>query len=169
MRYWTWVLAGVFALAQTAAVAQELVFSGDAIAACISDADSTPNSQDCIGASADACIEATEGGYSTAGNAACLAAELAYWDDALNTAYGALLAIKEAEDTELLELGSAAAPQAPALRDMQRAWIAYRDQRCEFERTTWGGGSGGGPAVLGCHMLLTGQQALLLQDYAVGL
>jgi uncharacterized protein YecT (DUF1311 family) len=43
-------------------------------------------------------------------------------------------------------------PVAEALRDMQRAWIAYRDASCDYERAQWGGGTGGGPATAGCLM-----------------
>ena len=52
--------------------------------------------------------------------------------------------------------------QAEALRDMQRAWITFRDAACDYERSQWGGGTGGGPATLACLMRMTGEQALLL-------
>ena len=52
------------------------------------------------------------------------------------------------------------------LRGMQRAWIAYRDAKCEFVRAQWSGGTGQGPAMLSCLMQETGRQALWLQVQA---
>jgi uncharacterized protein YecT (DUF1311 family) len=57
---------------------------------------------------------------------------------------------------------------AQALRDMQRAWIGFRDATCAFERAYWGGGTGGGGtggglAQVSCLMQMTGEQALYLK------
>ena len=45
---------------------------------------------------------------------------------------------------------------ADSLRDMQRAWITFRDAKCDWETVQWGGGTGAGPARLSClmHILL---------------
>ena len=88
-----------------------------------------------------------------------------YWDGAARTGPMALSwSSRTAADAELKELGSAAPSPAAALREMQRAWTAYRDAACAYEASTWGGGHRGGPAANQCMMLLTGRQALALED-----
>ena len=119
----------------------------------------------CVGVSADECMADTEGGGSTAGMSGCLDAELTYWDARLNAAYGARLTAAKAADAEAKAGGWTAPPQEEALRAMQRAWIAFRDARCEYAASLWGGGTGGGPAAIGCLMLTTGEQALYLENY----
>jgi uncharacterized protein YecT (DUF1311 family) len=94
----------------------------------------------------------------------CYDKELAFWDARLNAAYGALMEIEKAGDAELKELGSAAPSTSAALREMQRAWIGYRDAACAYELSQWGGGTGGGPATADCLMRLTAAQALTLEE-----
>ena len=103
----------------------------------------------------------TPGGQSTAGMGGCLDAEWQWWDARLNTAYKDLMALHRAEDAAAQ--GSFAPPLAPALRDMQRAWIAWRDARCGYDAAQWGGGTGAGPASAACLMETTAQQAIDLQ------
>ena len=145
------------------AAAQDLVFSMQATDACIDDSGHEGNAEPCIGESANLCMERTDGGQSTAGMVACMGAELEVWDQRLNAAYTELMAREKAEDKEMADLESSAPKQAPALLDMQRKWIAYRDARCDYIGAQWGGGSGTGPAVQGCYMVMTGKQALFLQ------
>lgn len=118
----------------------------------------------CIGVAAARCMD-SEGGSTTVGAGFCLGQELDYWDGRLNAAYAGLIARAEAMDAEMEELGSAVEKQAPALREMQRHWIAYRDAACVYERSRWGGGTGGGPASADCAMSLTAKQTLRLEDY----
>ncbi len=59
------------------------------------------------------------GGQSTQGTAECFRAEQGIWNDLLNENFRAL--------REGLDEG-----QRVKLRDMQRAWIAYRNTTCEF-------------------------------------
>ena len=92
----------------------------------------------------------------------CLDRELKFWDGKLNENYQIQLTRAKAADTENREYNANLASQEEALRAMQRAWITFRDAACDYERSTWGGGTGGGPATLGCLMELTGQQALRL-------
>lgn len=120
--------------------------------------------EDCIGRASGQCMEA-EGGDSTYGMNDCLDQEWAQWDAMLNDRYGQLQAADKAADSELAQIGSAAAPAAPALRDAQRAWIAWRDAACSYEAVRWQGGTGGGPAANHCLMLLTARQALWLDGY----
>lgn len=118
----------------------------------------------CIGIAAAACME-TEGGSTTVGMGFCLDQERQFWDAKLNQAYGEVMTGAKATDRELSDLGSAAEKQEPLLREMQRNWIGFRDAACGFERSRWGGGSGGGPGALQCLLTLTAQQYLWLDQY----
>lgn len=155
---WPWV--AILACLPGVAAAQELTFSPRAVEACLEIADSP---RDCIGLSAQRCMEETPGGHSTVGMGGCLDRELSYWDDRLNTAYGAVMAQSRTQDAEMEQAGRPASGQAEALRDMQRAWITFRDAACAYEYSTWGGGTGAGPAGAACLMRLTGEQALALE------
>ena len=142
-------------------LAQEIPFAPNATEACLADA-ATDEKADCVGASAAACID-TPDGYTTVGMGFCYSAEANYWDRRLNTVFRSLMAAERALVEEIKDLGGYT-PDAPgALRDMQRAWIGYRDASCAYEYTTWGGGTGGGPANAACLMHETGRQALLLE------
>ena len=93
----------------------------------------------------------------------CLDRELTFWDEMLNANYKAQMARAKASDEENKQYNPNLPSQSTALRDMQRAWITYRDAACDYERSQWGGGTGGGPATYACLMELTGLQALRLQ------
>lgn len=168
MRTILMVSAVVVAGAATVVHADDVVFSPVATESCLAAMSDSQDPQSCIGASANACMEATDGGWSTYGMGQCLDQELQYWDARLNTAYKSVRAKARAIDAEMAELGSAAAKQADALLAMQRAWIGFRDASCDYERSLWGGGSGGGPATVSCHMSLTAQQALYLEASGLG-
>jgi uncharacterized protein YecT (DUF1311 family) len=155
------VIAGL-ALATPAAAQPELPFSPAETETCLLNAQGALR-EVCIGLSAAACIN-TPDGYTTVGMGACLSSEADYWDGRLNAAYQSLMAVEEAADAEMAELGSAAPPMAPALQAMQRAWIAFRDTACEYEVTQWGGGTGQGPAFADCRLRATARQALALED-----
>lgn len=161
MRY-----ALIFALVLGAggAAAQDLRYSDDATAACVAQAANGAEKSACIGRSASACINATPDGQTTYGMGGCLDRELTYWDAVLNANYRNARARAKAVDVEMRNLGSSVPSLETSLRDMQRAWIGFRDATCDFERIQWGGGTGGGPATLACLMRLTGQQALYLED-----
>ncbi len=45
------------------------------------------------------------------------------------------------------------------LRDAQRAWIEYRDRRCDWEADAWRGGTGASLLHLGCMTGMTKQRA----------
>ena len=155
---------GVFVLLAGPAAAQSdpAPFSPEPTESCLAAAADPVGQEACVGTAAMACIDGPNGS-SNAGMGFCLGAEHAFWDARLNAAYAALLALEEANTSELKELGSAAPSTAEALRAMERAWIAYRDAACAYEVSTWGGGSGGGPAGAQCMMALTGRQALALE------
>lgn len=138
--------------------AQDLTFTPDATLSCL-DADAT---ETCIGRAAQACIE-TPDGYTTVGMGFCYDAERRFWDDRLNAAYQALLHREAALEAEMTEIGATVPPTVAPLREMQRAWIPFRDAACDYERVQWGGGTGQGPATAACLMQETGRQALRLE------
>ena len=136
------------------ATAQDLIYGDRHTAACLQEAVGAGEQHNCIGASANQCMTATPGGSSTVAMGGCLDLERAYWDARLNETYQLLLA-QQADD-----------PQAVTdnLRDMQRSWITYRDARCDYEYVQWGGGTGGGPAILACLMQTTAEQVFVLEQ-----
>lgn len=155
--------AALLALALLAgpAAAQDITYSDDATASCLAGAEEFTEQRACIGLSANLCMEAP-GGYSTYGMGGCLDRELRYWDTLLNENYRARMVQAKSADEDTAMYQPELPKQAEALRDMQRAWITFRDAACDYERSQWGGGTGGGPATLACLMRMTGEQALLL-------
>ena len=152
------LLAALLGALAFPAGAQTLEYSPEATETCLQDG----RAADCIGASAKVCIEAPDG-YTTVGMGYCLDQELKWWDARLNEVYGRLREADRADDAEMKELSSNIPEKAPALRDMQRAWIPFRDALCDYERVQWGGGSGSGPATLQCLMEETARQTLRLE------
>jgi uncharacterized protein YecT (DUF1311 family) len=158
-------LALLLVMAAPAAAQEPPAFDAAPVDACLAEntgEDARPES--CIGLAANACME-EPGGYSTVGMGYCLTQELDHWDGLLNAAYAEVMASAREADAELAELGSAAEKQEPALREMQRRWIAYRDAACVYERTLWGGGTGGSTGAAQCLLDLTARQALWLRGY----
>ena len=150
-------------LAAAAAAAQGVVFLPEATDSCVAAAADLAGREACVGRSANACMDTPEGS-TTVGMSYCLHGELTYWNARLTGAYRTLLELEETAASDLSGLGSAAPSPAAALREMQRAWTAYRDAACAYEVSTWGGGTGGGPAGEDCMMRLTARQALVLED-----
>jgi len=97
------------------------------------------------------CVNAP-GGAGNLDTADCYRVEQAAWDGLLNEAYKAL--------HDDLDAG-----QAAKLRDMQRAWIAYRDTTCGFysEKAR---GSMAIPMASACAARETARRALLLKFFA---
>ncbi|WP_179378439.1 lysozyme inhibitor LprI family protein [Jannaschia marina] len=148
-------------LLATPALADDLPFDPAIVEACFGSAPSA----DCIGRAAAACTAETG---SNVGYARCNTAEWEVWDAELNRSYRALIDLTRAEDAELKDLGSALPPTEPTLRAAQRAWVAWRDAQCAYTRSTFGGGTGGGPAEAECRMRLTAEQALRLDAELAG-
>jgi len=153
-----------------AALSADPVFTPEATEACVQEVEARSAglpghaALDCVGRAAQVCMTGP-GGDTTIGMIDCLSAENDYWDARLNTAYAARMAGDRQSDDEMARLGSASVSLAEALREMQRAWIAYRDATCLYEQAQWLGGSGGGPATAACHMQETARQALKLEGW----
>ncbi|MDU8929016.1 lysozyme inhibitor LprI family protein [Alisedimentitalea sp. MJ-SS2] len=154
----------VLFMAASPAMAQELVYDGQITVRCLAGAEMPESRRACVGLAADSCMNNTPGGSSTVGMGGCLSKELDWWDVRLNEVYGQLMAKSRANDEEMASMGSHLPTQAPALRDMQRAWITFRDNKCAYEATLWQGGTGAGPAYAGCLMNTTAEQVFFLEE-----
>jgi uncharacterized protein YecT (DUF1311 family) len=99
----------------------------------------------------DPCTKTPEGS-SNVGMTDCFRLEGAIWDGLLNENYKALAAELDEE-------------QATKLRDMQRAWIAYRDTTCGFYHTKIQG-SMAMPMAAACAARETARRALLLRFFS---
>lgn len=152
------------ALIATPLSAQEVSFAPEATETCLYNTDHGDDKSQCIGLAANQCMSSTDG-QTTIGMGFCLDAELSYWDGILNSSYQQLRGALQSSDAELPET---LAIQADQLRDMQRAWMAFRDAKCSFEATQWQGGTGASPAYLACMMTATGEQALYLMSVFSG-
>jgi len=95
---------------------------------------------------ADPCIEKNG---SNLGTADCYRIETAIWDAILNDNYKELMAALDDKE------------QVQKLKDMQRAWIAFRDTTCDFY---WFKirGSMSVPMTAACQLRETARRALLL-------
>ena len=95
---------------------------------------------------ADPCIEKNG---SNLGTADCYRIETVIWDAILNDNYKELMAALDDKE------------QAQKLKDMQRAWIAFRDTTCDFY---WFKirGSMSVPMTAACQLRETARRALLL-------
>lgn len=158
-------LAAVLTLLAAPVLAQDLQYTDRGTQSCLEQAESYGAKIDCAGASAGQCMEDTPGGHSTVGMGGCLDRELAYWDALLNSHYKVAMAQAKNLDAErpasMKDLPGAAA----ALREMQRAWIPFRDKACAYEASLWSGGTGQGPAALSCLMQQTAKQTLTLEPW----
>ena len=155
--------AGLWALGFGPGAAQDILFEERHTVACLQEAVSEEEIIACAGASATVCMEATPEGGSTIGMSACIGREFDWWDERLNAVYQELRAAERAEDEEMADLPGAP-NQVEALRQMQLAWVNFRDATCAYERAQWGGGTGGGPATMACLMRMTAEQTIYLEQ-----
>lgn len=100
----------------------------------------------CIGIVADPCPEAA--GANTFTIVACHMREQKIWDGYLNEWYG------EAEKRLADE------PAAAALKDAQRAWIAFRDAKCGYWQKRYEGGTFASVVTGDCMRVEAGRRAL---------
>ncbi len=122
----------------------------------------------CIGRAAETC-QTQPGGETSVVMSFCFWKEHEWWDARLNAVYRRLMEQEQRIDAEIAELSAAPpAARADALRAMQRAWLPFRDAACDYERSQWGGGTGGAPATHACLMDRTARQTLLLERHLDG-
>ncbi len=101
----------------------------------------------CIGLIADPCPDAP--GANTMTIVACQMREQKIWDDDLNEWYGD--ALKRLAD----QPGAAA-----ALKEAQRAWIQFRDAKCDYWEKLYEGGTFASVAAGNCMRATTGERAI---------
>ncbi len=154
------IILVALALLAGPAAAQDLTFDIAPTQSCLTAQGHDGNNRACIGRAAETCMD-QPGGRSTVAMGFCLDRERGWWDDALNEAYQALMQDHRAADAGQPER---LAIRAQTLREMQRAWIGYRDARCAHAASFWAGGTGAGPATINCLLHETGEQALYLRS-----
>ncbi|MEM6620274.1 MAG: lysozyme inhibitor LprI family protein [Pseudomonadota bacterium] len=142
--------------------AQAVVYDPAHTTACLTNAPRPDTRHACIGRAAERCMENTPGGQSTVGIVACLDAERQWWDARLNAAYADARTHAARMDVAN-QLPTGVTPTPTLLRDMQRTWITFRDQKCGYEVALWGPGTGAGPAGVRCLMITTAEQAIFLE------
>jgi len=100
----------------------------------------------CINAASGLCQEKPEG-QTTSGVARCNQREAAWWDEYLNSMYDQL---EEALDPQVLS----------SLEKAHRAWLSYRDAKCDFSYQLSEGGSMGQQFLSYCLLDETGRRAI---------
>lgn len=114
----------------------------------------------CLGQAAGQCQE-KPGGSTTIGIAECIQAETVMWDKILNEEYKWTQMANETADEEGW---SQILNRANALRDAQRAWIAFRDADCTARYAMWQDGTIRSIVGANCHLTMTAQRAIELRD-----
>lgn len=149
----------VFVLWGGMTAAQEPPFDIGLTVACLAEADPYGNAVlDCVGRAADACMAAPEGG-STVGMGYRFEQEWQWWDWQLTDAYSELIKKQKRIDDVLAGIDSNLPSLVASLKEMQRAWIPFRDATCDYEGALWGGGL----ATARCTMTETARQELELR------
>lgn len=141
--------------------AQDLSVNAGDVRACYRDTPVGAGYPDCLGAASNAC-QGQAGGSTTIGISECIMAETAVWDELLNEAYGDLRAEFGAQEDVPGE--ASGADLKIALRDAQRAWIAFRDADCGLAYSMWLGGSIRTIVSANCQLTHTASRALALRD-----
>lgn len=114
----------------------------------------------CLGQASNQCQE-QPGGSTTIGISECIQAETAMWDVILNEEYKWTQMANEAADEQGL---SQVLDRSDALRDAQRAWIAFRDADCTARYAMWQDGTIRTIVGANCHLTMTAQRAIELRD-----
>lgn len=145
-------------------LADTVEYSDDPSGKCLKRLSEQGNEEKCAGLSAAACMNANAYGSTTAGMVECAGKEADFWDKELNDVYGQVVAKAKAADGQAKASELNVAPIVPALREMERVWIEYRDKTCSFQYALWQGGTGGGPASSSCNLNLTALQYIYLKN-----
>lgn len=163
MRFFMSLLLAGMSIAGAASADDEVKYSDKLTADCVKSATNASAERACIGLSSNACQNASDYGSTTIGMISCLSKEANYWDGRLNAAYKTLMARAEAADKDAADDPRATGKIAEKLRDMQRSWISYRDNRCAYEYNQWQGGTIAGPVSASCALEVTAEQAIYLE------
>lgn len=130
-----------------------------ALDACVGKAGAVEAAMACVGTTQAACVAHIKEAYKDVGEVhgdmPCLGAERDYWDARLTDRYDELMAIEHGRGAD----------RADALRQAERAWIAFRDALCGYDRLTNGHGTGGETAEPLCLIRETARQSLILDGY----
>ncbi|KIT17430.1 lysozyme inhibitor LprI family protein [Jannaschia aquimarina] len=153
------------ALMAAPSAAQEIVFDPSPVEICLSVHRNDDRTPDCVGAAAETCMEQTDGGYSTVGMAKCTNAETDEWDRLLNAEYQALRAELEEADARF----GGGIDRSDAIRDAQRAWIAFRDADCMAKYAQYQDGTIRTTIGTICHLTHTARRTLELRGMREGL
>jgi uncharacterized protein YecT (DUF1311 family) len=135
-----------------------------ALATCLDQAKAgKKTAEGCIGTVQKPCIESPDGG-TTMGMKECTGREIAVWDERLNQAYRAALAGDLGKQQTVRDGDKRKLTGADILRDAQRAWVAFRDKKCDAAGLPMEGGTGAGLLSGDCYLQETARQALWLED-----
>jgi len=117
----------------------------------------------CKDAVAQPCMS-QDGGETTLGMSMCLQDETTAWDQLLNEEYRETMAFMKAMDADEREYFPEFANRETALREAQRAWIAFRDAECALAYAEWGSGSHRNIAGSGCMADMTADRTIAVRD-----
>ena len=124
--------------------------------------ESSETRRQCIGLLSDACAVGEEDGYTTPGMQDCMRTETKIWDEYLNKEYQAAIDRLRASDEYYLPDSPQFAGGEEALRTVQRAWMAFRDAKCELETVEWRDGSMRRLAWPSCQLQMTAERTIYL-------
>ncbi len=120
-----------------------------AVEKCLAEKEKSNGSPElCVGVYTEACLGKSDA-LSTSDMMTCNSKETAVWQEHLNRDYQELLKEMKNKDKE-------------RLRDMQRAWIAFREKKCGFRQQEQEGTVGVIQNV-SCYLEETGRQSFFLQ------
>jgi uncharacterized protein YecT (DUF1311 family) len=148
--------------------AQEKATAEDraAVAACLDNAKKADkDTATCIGTVQKPCLDAPDG-QSTLGMKTCAGRETAVWDERLNKAYQVLVRGDLGKTDASRDGGKTKLAGADLIRETQRAWITFRDKKCEAAGLPMQGGTGAGVLSTDCYLWETARQALWLEELA---
>lgn len=154
------MIVAILGCTAQAAAAQELSVDTQIVRQCFENTEIGALYPTCLGQASGQCQE-LPGGSTTIGISECIQAETAEWDAILNEEYKATQQVNEAADTDGL---SQVMDRSDALRDAQRAWIAFRDADCGARYAMWQDGTIRTIVAANCHLTMTAQRAIELRD-----
>jgi uncharacterized protein YecT (DUF1311 family) len=148
-------LPGLTALVLLAAAAASAQDGG--MAACVADS-YDPN--DCLGVISGSCTQAARED-TTLTTVGCIEEETEAWDVMLNAEYQTTMTVFREADASGDVAGTT---RESALKEAQRAWIAFRDAECGLRYAQWGNGSMRQIAAANCLMEETAERAIALRQ-----